>query len=87
MDLTKNLLGTIDAAIMRTWETFTLYCGQKFNWSTDGYGTKRYEDLSDKEKAVADAFEGKDSYEDTFNNQDFFLPSTPSNLLMITNGN
>ncbi len=66
---------------------FNLYYGKRLNWLPDGYGRKRYEDLTEKEKAVADSFEGKDSYEDTFNNQDFFLPSASSNLLMITDSN
>lgn len=66
---------------------FNLYCGKRLNWLPDDYGRKRYEDLSQKEKAVADSFEGKDSYEETFRHQDFFLPPNSPNLLMLTDGN
>lgn len=65
---------------------FNLYCGKRFNWLPDDYGRKRYDDLTEKEKAVADSFEGKSSYEETFNNQDYFLPQPSSNLLMLSAG-
>ena len=66
---------------------FNLYCGKKFNWLPDNYGRKRYKDLSADEKAVADSFEGKESYEETFKNQEFYLPQfSAPNLLMLTAG-
>jgi len=65
---------------------FNLYCGKRFNWLPDDYGRKRYDDLTEKEKAVADSFEGKSSYEETFNNQDYFLPQPSSNLRMLSAG-
>lgn len=66
---------------------FNLYCGKKFNWLPDNYGRKRYKDLSADEKAVADSFEGKESYEETFKNQEFYLPQfSAPNLLMLNAG-
>lgn len=65
---------------------FNLYCGKRFNWLPDGYGTKPYEDLSEAEKAIADSFEGRESYEETFKNQEFYLPTTQNSLLMLTAG-
>lgn len=65
---------------------FNLYCGKKFNWLPDDYGRKPYKDLSDREKAVADSFEGKESYEDTFQNQEFYLPQTPVTLPLLNAG-
>ena len=69
---------------------FNLYCGKRFNWLPDDYGRKRYEDLDAKEKAVADSFEGKDSYQETFTNQDFYQVSAAqlnsTNLRMLTAG-
>ena len=53
---------------------FNLYCGKKFNWLPDDYGRKRYRDLNEQERAIADSFEGKESYEDTYKNKDFYLP-------------
>lgn len=65
---------------------FNLYCGRKFNWLPDGYGTKAYKDLTDEEKAVADSFEGRESYEETYQNQEFYLPTNQPNILMLTAG-
>lgn len=51
----------------------------------NGYGSKPYEALDDDERAVADSFEGRDSYEETFRNRQFYLQSN-SNPLMLTAG-
>lgn len=64
---------------------FNLYCGRKFNWLPDDYGYKPYDSLDDEERAVADSFEGRDSYEETFHNRKFYLQSN-SNLQLITAG-
>lgn len=62
---------------------FNLYCGRKLHWLPDDYGRKPYESLDDEEKAVADSFEGRDSYTETYRNQQFYLPSN-SSLPMLT---
>ena len=64
---------------------FNLYCGRKLNWLPDGYGFKLYESLDEDERAVADSFEGRDSYQQTFANRQFYLQS--SSPLMLTEGN
>lgn len=64
---------------------FNLYCGRKKNWLPDDYGRKHYSDLNEEEKGIVDSFEGKASYEDTFTNQDYYLPSI-NGLLMLTGG-
>lgn len=64
-----------------------LYCGKKFNWLPTDYGRKRYSDLNKAEKDIVDSFEGRESYEETFSNQEFYLPqNNPANLLMLTAG-
>lgn len=47
----------------------------------DGYGRKAYSDLNAEEKAVADSFEGRESYEETCKNQNFYLPEFNNYLL------
>lgn len=48
------------------------------------YGYKPYESLDAEERAVADSFEERDSYEETFQNRNFYLQN---NLpLMLTAG-
>lgn len=63
---------------------FNLYCGRKLNWLPDDYGFKPYSALDDQERAVADSFEGRSSYEETYQNRQFYL--TNSNPLMLTAG-
>lgn len=64
---------------------FNLYCGRKLNWLPDDYGFKPYESLDEDERAVADSFEGRESYQQTFANRQFYLQS--SSPLMLTGGN
>lgn len=64
---------------------FNLYCGRKLHWLPDDYGRKPYDSLDNEERAVADSFEGRDSYNDTYANQQFYLP-TNHNPLMLSSG-
>lgn len=63
---------------------FNLYCGRKLNWLPDDYGYKPYESLDDEERAIADSFEGRDSYTETFHNRQFYLQR--KSPLMLTAG-
>lgn len=63
---------------------FNIYCGKRLNMLPDDYGTKPYDDLDGNEKAVADSFEGRDSYNETYINQRFYLQQ--GNLLMLASG-
>lgn len=63
---------------------FNLYCGKKLNFLPDDYGFKPYSELDDEERAVADSFEGRSSYEETYQNRQFYL--TNSNPLMLAAG-
>ena len=65
----------------RLLKKFNLYCGRKLNWLPDDYGYKPYETLDEEERAVADSFEGRDSYEETFHNRQFYLQSNSIPLL------
>ena len=64
---------------------FNLYCGRKSNWLPDDYGKKPYRHLDDEERAIVDSFEGRESYEDTYMHQDFYLPKA-SDMIMLTAG-
>lgn len=64
---------------------FNLYCGRKSNWLPDDYGKKPYRHLNDEERAIVDSFEGRESYEDTYMHQDFYLPKA-SDMIMLTAG-
>lgn len=64
---------------------FNLYCGKKSNWLPEDYGRKPYRHLNDEEKEIVDSFEGRESYEDTYMHQDFYLPKA-SDMIMLTAG-
>ena len=59
-----------------------IYGCQRKGWLPPAYGKKKYADMSEKEQAVINEFEGKESYEDTFRRKDYFL-SGASGLLGI----
>lgn len=65
----------------RLLKKFNLFAGRKKNWLPDGYGSTRYDDMTEEEKAVVKSFEGKSSYEDTVIGQAFYIAAPE--LLMI----
>ena len=70
---------------MELLKKFNIYAGRRKQWLPPSYGSKHYEAMNEEEKAVIDSFEGKDSYEDTFYNRDFYLNSG-NNMLMLNAG-
>lgn len=52
---------------------FNLYGAQKKGWLPPSYGKKTYEEMEPEEKAVVEEFEGKEEYEKTLHNKDFYL--------------
>ncbi len=52
---------------------FNLYGAQKKGWPPPSYGKKTYEEMEPEEKAVVEEFEGKEEYEKTLHNKDFYL--------------
>ena len=64
---------------------FNIYVGRQKQWLPPSYGQKSYDAMNDEEKAVIDSFEGKEEYEKTFYNRDFYLNSG-DNVLMLGAG-
>lgn len=52
---------------------FNLYGAQKKGWLPPSYGKKTYEEMEPEEKAAVEEFEGKEEYEKTLHNKDFYL--------------
>ncbi len=50
-----------------------IFGSQQKKWLPPGYGKKAYDEMSTEEKAVIDEFEGKDTYEKTMRNPDYFI--------------
>ena len=52
---------------------FNIFGGRKKQWLPPCYGQKDYNRMTEEEKAVVDAFEGKKSYQQTLSNVQFYL--------------
>ena len=52
---------------------FNIFGSQRKNWLPPTYGKVKYNDMSDEERKVIDEFEGKESYEQTMSNTDYFI--------------
>ena len=52
---------------------FNIYGSEKKRWLPPTYGKVKYDDMTEEEKLVIDEFEGKDSYEETMKNTNYFL--------------
>ncbi|APH20808.1 DUF4942 domain-containing protein [Clostridium botulinum] len=61
---------------------FNIFGSCKKGWLPFSYGKCKYEDMSEKEKQVIDEFEGKESYEKTMRNIDYYIYK-PNQILML----
>lgn len=52
---------------------FNLFGSQRKNWLPPNYGKKAYTDLSSEERAVVDAYEGRESYDLMMKDRDYYL--------------
>lgn len=69
-------------------ERFNLYAGKRRQWLPPDYGRKRYDDLNEEERAVADSFSGgKKGYNTIFENQQKYLINSNELLLLAINNN
>lgn len=62
---------------------FNIYGSQKKNWLPPTYGKVKYNDMTEEEKAVIDEFEGKESYQKTMANTDYFIVES-NDLLQLS---
>lgn len=60
-----------------------IFGGQHKRWLPPGYGKKNYQQLDPEEKIVVDEFEGKESYEKTFANAEYYIYKPNSSLGLL----
>ena len=65
---------------MELLKKFNLYIGRKKKWLPDGYGRKSYSSMSIEEQEIVESFEGKESYESRYI-QEQVKTNQPTNLL------
>lgn len=71
-----------DLELLKRWN---VYAGMKKNYIPPEYGRKAYHEMTDRERKVVDAFEGKQEYEKTMQNPRFYIGG--ANLLALTEEN
>ena len=64
-------------------EKFNLFASQKKGWLPPNYGKKHYRDMSEKEKAVVDSFQGEKKYEEIMARADYYLNAGSNQMLML----
>lgn len=61
---------------------FNIFGSQRKGWLPPSYGKKKYNDMTTEEKQVINEFEGKENYNKTMSNTNYYLYSA-NNILMI----
>lgn len=61
---------------------FNIFGSQKKGWLPNGYGKKRYKDMTQEEKEVVNSFEGEKEYSNTALNSNYYLFNS-SKLAML----
>lgn len=67
-------------------ERFNIYAGQRKAWLPPCYGKKQYKDMTEKEKAVIDDFQGEKAYNEILKKSNYYLsPVTNNQTLLLKN--
>lgn len=61
---------------------FNIYGCQNKGWLPPSYGKKTYSEMETEEKEIINGFEGKESYNDTFINKNYYITKTEELLLI-----
>ena len=72
-----------DKKLLKKWNVFV---GKKLNFLPNTYGTTAYDDMTEEEQKVVDAFEGKRSYQETVQDSNYYLSSVQPLALMMNRG-
>ena len=65
-------------------DRLNIFAARKRSWLPPSYGRKKYEDMSEKEKAVIDDFQGKDDYEKVMQNPSKYVIEASQLRPMLT---
>ena len=67
----------------RLLKKLNIYGSQRKGWLPKGYARKRYEDLTNEERAVIDSFEGRESYAETLMESQYYLYDAKQSMPML----
>lgn len=66
-------------------QKFNLYGCQRKGWLPPAYGKRAYQEMSPKEQAAVDAYEGREAYEHMMQNKAYFITGAAS-MMMLAGG-
>ena len=67
----------------RLLKKLNIYGSQRKGWLPKGYARKRYEELTNEERAVIDSFEGRESYAETLMESQYYLYDAKQSMPML----
>ena len=70
----------------RLLKKLNIFGSQRKGWLPKGYARRRYEELDAEEQAVIDSFEGRESYNDTLMESQYYLFDAGRSIPMLTSG-
>lgn len=70
----------------RLLKKLNIFGSQRKGWLPKGYARKRYEELNAEEQAVIDSFEGREAYNDTVMESQYYLFDAGRSMPMLTSG-
>lgn len=75
----------IEFTNQRLLDKFNIFSCRHKNWLPPSYGKKRYSDMSNEEKTAIDEFQGKEAYEQMYNERSYYIFEI-SELPMLSSG-
>lgn len=70
----------------RLLKKFNIFGSQKKGWLPKGYARKRYEEMNSEEQSVIESFEGRESYNESLMDAQYYLFNVSSSLPMLSGG-
>ena len=70
----------------RLLKKLNIFGSQKKGWLPKGYARRRYEELEPEEQAVIESFEGRESYNETLMESQYYLFDAGRSMPMLTSG-
>ena len=70
----------------RLLKKLNIFGSQRKGWLPKGYARRRYEELNTEEQAVIDSFEGRESYNETLMESQYYLFDAGRSMPMLTSG-
>lgn len=71
----------------RLLKKFNIFGSQKKGWLPKGYAQRKYQDMTEEEQHVIDSFEGKEAYQKTVQEANYYIFNAGKSVPMLSGGN